>query len=143
MKQSTWHIYLYQRLTTHKTKLRFLVVGCVGFACNAIILLIVTHFGVHKIPAEIISMIVSLQLTFILHDKWTYVYDHETKNYTRSFKKRYLLYLASNSFGSIMTVVMFSFFSLLLGNLLSLAIASVVTMFWNYAMNKIVIWRHT
>lgn len=142
MKQNTWLIWLYPHLTTHKTKIRFFVVGCAGFISNASVLVIITHFGLHKIPAEVISMIISLQLTFALHDKWTYVSNFKARNYSKPLGKRYLLYLASNSFGSIMTIVLFSFLSIFLDSLLSLAIASIISMFWNYMMNKIVIWRH-
>ena len=138
MRRNTWCTYLYQQLTNHKTKLKFFVVGCVGFFCNALVLFLATSLGLHRIPAEVISMLISLQVTFLLHDKWTY----EGVDYARKLRRRYALYLASNSFGSVMTIVIFSLLSLVLSNFVSLAIASVSVMVWNYMMNKIVIWRN-
>lgn len=122
---------------------RFLVVGGTGFIFNSVILLFCTRIlSINKIVAECLGMLFSLQLTFILHDRWTYTGKKRVnKNYLWSLKRRYFVYLASNSFGSILTVSLFALLTLFLQSLLALILASAISMVWNYLMNKTIIWK--
>lgn len=86
-------------------------------------------------------MIISLQLTFLLHDRWTYTHARLGKHYQWKIQKRYTGYMISNTFGSIMTVVLFTFFAQYLSNLFALGLAAVIVMVWNFTMNKVLIWK--
>ena len=122
-------------------KIRFLTVGVIGFITNYIILTIAVHLGMHQVPGEIVAAIIALQVTFTLHDKWTYL--DKAAPLRLPFRRRYVLYITSNSFGSLMTVVLFSLITQVVSfHLISLGIAAVAAMIWNYMINKFVIWRH-
>lgn len=124
---------------------RFLCVGGVGFIFNYTVLQFSTiTFDLHKIQGEIIAAIVALQVTFLLHDNWTYEVHKNTESvlYRLPFKKRYGAYIFSNSFGSIMTVVFFGILSMVLIDFIALGFAAIAAMVWNFIINKFFIWRH-
>lgn len=124
---------------------RFVCVGGVGFLCNYFVLRFSTDvFFLHKIQGEIIAAIIALQVTFFMHDNWTYELHKDTESfrYKMSFSKRYGSYIASNSFGSIMTVGLFGFFSTFFSSFIALGSAAVLAMIWNFIINKFFIWRH-
>jgi putative flippase GtrA len=127
----------------HEYIYRFVIVGVIGFVFNSAILVGLTKYvGLGKIPSEVIAMILALQLTFALHDNWTYtLHKNASGVYALALRKRYISYLMSNSFGSLMTIVLFGVFSWLLPGLVALAAAAVISMTWNFAMNKLLIWR--
>jgi putative flippase GtrA len=125
-----------------KLAAKFLAVGTVGFITNYSILYFCTaELKLHKIVGEILAMIVALHVTFALNDRWTYRLGPGHTKLSLSLKMRYILYLASNSFGSIMTIVLFALFSLAFKNFVSLAAAAILAMVWNYMVNKIFIWK--
>lgn len=120
---------------------RFLIVGVIGFFTNYLSLVAITElFGLDHIVSEAFAAFIALQITFILHDRWTYTLD--SKNTTRRLGiwTRYSGYLVSNAFGSLMTVVGFSLIFNYLTRLPSLLIAAVGGLVWNYLMNTYVIW---
>ena len=138
MKDQLHDIYKNKKLT-----LKFGIIGGVGFVCNFLVLkLCIDTGGLNKILAEVIAALVALQITFLLHDRWTYRIDETVHKYHLSFGGRYKAYLMSNSFASLLTVVFFALFSIFLGHLPALALAAVVGLVWNFLLNKNVIWHH-
>jgi putative flippase GtrA len=131
-------------LIKNKQNYRFIIVGTSGFLFNSCLLLILnSHFRIEKIISEVIAMIFSLQLTFILHDRWTYKDgNYKSTHYHWSLKKRYTTYLFSNSFSSVLTIFLFAVFSIFLPRIIGLGIAALISMCWNFLMNKIMIWKH-
>ena len=122
-------------------KIRFLTVGVVGFVTNYIILTIAIYFGMHQVNGEIVAAVFALQVTFMLHDRWTYY--NKASPLKLALHRRYILYITSNSFGSLMTVVIFSLTTRFIDfHLISLGLAAVAAMIWNYMINKFIIWRH-
>jgi len=108
----------------------------------AILYFLSKYFGLNKIVSETISILITLQYTFFLHDRWTYN-DSTQHNrlYTWGIKKRYFSYLATNSIGSISTVVFFGIFSQFMSRLFALGTAALIALIWNFLLNKIIIWR--
>lgn len=131
-------------LNKYALVIKFCIVGGLAFVFNyALLIVLNTHFGIEKIPSEAIAMVLSLQLTFLLHDHWTYVDRVSETVYRRSLRERYLSYLLSNSLGSLITIVMFGVFLSFLTKLPALAFAALMAMVWNFTMNKLVIWKTT
>ena len=138
MKEHIYDIYRNKKLT-----MKFGIIGGIGFVCNYAILKVGISAGhLNKIIAEILAAFVALQVTFILHDKWTYRIDKTIHKYHLNIQRRYRAYLMSNSFGSLMTVAFFALFSIFLGHLLALGLAAIVGLIWNFVVNKAVIWHH-
>jgi len=120
---------------------RFIIVGGTGFIINYIILVLLSQFaGVQHVIAETIAAFIALQVTFILHDRWTYQIHTPPGTAKLSFSKRYASYFFSNAFGSLMTVVAFSFLYSYLPRFISLLLAALIGVAWNYFMNKYIIW---
>lgn len=121
---------------------RFLIVGSVGFATNyALLVLLGLAFDLHHAVAEAFAALLALQVTFLLHDHWTYLL-HVPPG-TERLKKptRYMAYLLSNSFGVFITVAAFSLLYPTLPRFPSLLIAALFALVWNYSVNTYVIWR--
>lgn len=127
----------------HKYIGRFIIVGIAGFVFNSCVLAIcIDYLGIGKIISEALAMLFALQLTFLLHDRWTYIDSTAgRKAYSWKLRKRYTTYLASNSFGSILTIVLFGVFSQTLPRLTALGIAALISMAWNFMANKVIVWR--
>ncbi len=121
---------------------RFLIVGAVGFFTNYLILVGLFHvFDINHVIAELVAAVLALQVTFVLHDRWTYNL-HVPKGTARlSLPARYISYVASNAFGSLMTVVAFGFLYNHMSRLPALLISALTGLVWNYLMNTYVIWR--
>lgn len=129
-------------IKTHKAMtIRFLIVGTVGFVVNYAVLKAVLMLNVHSTFAEIVAVIVALQVTFLLHDSWTYKLKlEETHRY--KLMTRYFSYLSSNALSSALIVILFSLFALFLNHFYALLGAAFFGMIWNYIINKTVVWRH-
>lgn len=122
---------------------KFGIIGGIGFATNYLVLKgCIAAFGVNRVIAELLAALVALQVTFVLHDRWTYRIDRSTHKYHMSIWKRYRTYLVSNSFASLLTVVFFGLFSMFHEHLPALGLAAVAGLTWNYLINKRVIWGH-
>lgn len=121
---------------------RFIIVGGVGFISNYIILVLLTQFaGMNHVLAELIAAIIALQITFILHNRWTYIL-HTPKGTARlTLGARYASYIVSNSMGSLITVIAFSFLYEHLTRLTALLSAAILGLCWNYIINTYVIWQ--
>jgi putative flippase GtrA len=131
---------LYQ---AHKVTVKFGIIGGVGFVSNYLVLKgCIVVLGANRIVAELIAALMALQVTFVLHDRWTYQIDHTVHAYHMTIGKRYRTYLVSNSFASLLTVAFFGLFSTFLDHLPALALAAVAGLTWNYLVNKKVIWGH-
>ncbi len=138
MKEYVYNIFMDNKLT-----IKFGIIGGVGFVSNYLVLKGgVAIWGLDRITAELLAALVALQVTFILHDRWTYRIDMNTHKYHLNFMKRYRVYLVSNSFASLLTVAFFGLFSIFLSHLPALALAAVVGLVWNYLFNKKIIWDH-
>jgi len=123
---------------------RFVAVGIIGFIVNYSVLRLCTgSIGLNKIAGEIIAAIIALQVTFLLNDNWTYKLENSRTLLTFKLWQRYIAYMSTNTFGSIMTVVLFAIFSNFLARLPALAFAAMAAMIWNYIMNKLLIWRRS
>ena len=124
----------------HVVTEKFLTIGGVGFICNYATLWVAnSYLGLNKVLAELCAAVVALQVTFLLHDRWTYRSAH---GYNLGLGARYRLYIVSNTFASLLTVVFFALFSIFLVHLPALALAALVGLAWNFLLNKGVIWRH-
>ncbi len=130
-----------QRLIKNKALIaKFLVVGSIGFFTNyAVLELVLGTVTQNKTIAAILAMAVTINLTFILHDKWTYI--SKKSGYQMTLPKRYVSYLSTNSSGAVITIVCFAILSTSLPNIVALAIAALTAMTWNFIMNLLV-WRH-
>jgi glycosyltransferase involved in cell wall biosynthesis len=121
---------------------RFMIVGATGFIVNYLILVLLTQFlGIGHVAAEVIAAIVALQVTFLLHDRWTYQLHTPPGTERLKLPARYASYIISNAFGSFMTVVAFSFLYSYLTRLTALLVAAIVGVIWNYLMNTYIIWQ--
>ena|ERR1017187_1248524 len=138
MREKIYDIYRDKKLTA-----KFITIGGIGFLCNYLVLRFsISEWGVNRVVAEILAALVALQVTFILHDNWTYKIDKTIRRYHLIFAQRYRAYLMSNSFASLSTVIFFAIFSIFLDHLLSLALAALIGLAWNFFVNKNIIWRH-
>jgi putative flippase GtrA len=118
---------------------RFAIVGSIGFVANYIVLSIAQTVVDNHVLAEIIAVLFALQITFILHDAWTYKEGHH--GYDKKKISRYFSYLLSNFIGSAITVLLFALVYGLTPRFFALALAAIGGMVWNFVMNKFVIWR--
>ena len=135
--------HLYDAYRNKKQTGKFVVIGSIGFVCNYLVLKLGTStLGLDRVLAEVLAVAIALQVTFVLHDRWTYSIDKSVHKYHLSQWGRYRAYLFSNSFGSLLTIGLFSLFSFFLNHFLSLAFASGISLVWNFLMNKAVIWHH-
>lgn len=120
---------------------RFLIVGVVGFFTNYLSLVLMQNgFGLNHILAETLAALLALQVTFLLHDQWTYTVGSKDTVRRLGLLTRYLGYFTSNAFGSFMTVVGFGVLYNFLPRLASLLIAALLGLVWNYLMNTYIIW---
>lgn len=127
----------------HAITIKFSIIGGIGFITNYLVLKgCIAAFGVNRVVAELLAALVALQVTFVLHDRWTYRIDRSTHKYHMSIWQRYRTYLISNSFASLLTVVFFGFFSRFLSHLPALGLSAVAGLTWNYLINNKVIWGH-
>lgn len=121
---------------------RFLLVGAIGFLVNYCILVLLTQFNsVNHVVAETIAALIALQVTFLLHDRWTYQQHTPPGTAALSLRVRYFSYLGTNAFGSFMTIVLFGFLYNYLTRLFALLCAALLGVIWNYILNTYVIWR--
>lgn len=122
--------------------LRFFIVGTIGFFVNYGILVVLTELGsLNHVPAEMIAALIAFHVTFFLHDKWTYALRVNDRNALLSLRARYGAFIASNSIGAAMTVVVFAITFNFINRLPALLIGAVCGLVWNYIINGFVIWR--
>lgn len=127
----------YERDTT---AVRFLIVGTIGFSINYLILAVISELGHNHVVAEIIAMITALQITFLLHDRWTYKLHTKLGAEAMSIRLRYISYIASNIVGAGITIVVFSLLYGHIYRLPALLAGAILGLVWNYLVNLFT-WR--
>jgi putative flippase GtrA len=122
---------------------RFGIVGGIGFVVNyGVLSLLSSHYRLDHVTSEVIAMLIALQVTFVLHDIWTYREHKRRHDYSHRLRVRYGSYLLSNTAGSAMTIVGYAVLYHYLHSFFALALAAVVGMLWNFCINRFVIWKH-
>lgn len=119
---------------------KFIFVGGLAFIINYLLLGIFTReLHLQKIIAEVIAIALTMQLTFVLHDRWTYS-ENGSDTYRLKLSKRYTSYILANSSGALITALLFAFFAHYTQNLIALGLAAAISMCWNFFMNLFV-WK--
>lgn len=120
--------------------IRFCIVGGIGFAINLVLLILLNNIlGIEIFIAQLISAEIALFSNFILHNHWTY----KNKNVKKTTKTLFIQFHASSwpaILGSTLLVTSAHKF-LHLDNLEALILTAIVTLFWNFAWSKFVIWK--
>lgn len=124
------------------TTIRFMIVGLLGFLVNYLVLVFFSEvLQLSHLAAEIIAMAVALQVTFLLHDNWTYRVRVKKGQERLSIPKRYAAFISSNLLGGAVTVIVFSVLYNVMLRSVALFIAAMAGLVWNYVANKYVTWR--
>lgn len=121
----------------------FGIIGVIGFIANYFVLssLQSTIVKSHLI-SETIAAVMALQLTFLLHNTWTYKITQSDRAHKYKFKTRYFAYILSNLTGSAITIISYANLATRFENLLALSIAAITGMVWNFFANRLYIWKH-
>jgi putative flippase GtrA len=119
---------------------RFCIVGGTGFVINLIILILL-HKTLH-VPifiAQLIGAEIALFSNFIMHHNWTY----KAHKVEKSISTLLVQFHASTWPAILGSALMVTAGEKLLhfGNLLALAVSSVIALLWNFGWSKYVIWR--
>ncbi|WP_072679786.1 GtrA family protein [Arcobacter sp. LA11] len=120
-----------------KQFIKFGVVGTIGFIVDATILVYLINSLSFEIPfARIISFIIAVFVTWTLNRNFTF-----TKNRNFEKRKEYIYYLSIQTIGALLNYIIFIllvYFDEFFKNniIISLAIASVLAMFFNFFMIK-------
>jgi len=120
--------------------IRFCIVGGLGFFINLIILVSLTKlFGLPVILAQLIGAEVALGTNFVLHHNWTY----KTHKVNKGVKSLIIQFHATTWPAIIGSTIMVSLSVSVLhfNKFLALVISSFVSLGWNFAWSKFVIWR--
>lgn len=122
------------------TGVRFMAVGVIGFLTNYAVLVLLSSTGYSHIVSEIIAAILALQVTFILHDRWTYKL-HTHGQEALPIWGRYISFMSSNMLGSLMTIIIFGILYEYINRLPALLVAAMIGLIWNYIVNLYITWR--
>lgn len=119
---------------------RFCIVGGTGFVINFLILTFL-HRLLHApiFIAQLIGAEIALFSNFMLHHHWTYK-GHKVQ---KGMSKLLIQFHASTWPAILGSALMVTAGEKLLhfGNLLALAVSSVIALLWNFGWSKYVIWR--
>jgi putative flippase GtrA len=121
--------------------IRFCIVGGSGFIINFIIYTGLTKgLNVPVFFAQAIGAEIALFSNFMMHHHWTY----KAHKVTKSFRKLLIQFHATTWPAIIGSALMVTGFVKLLHleYLPSLAIASAISLVWNFFWTKYIIWRH-
>lgn len=120
--------------------IRFCIVGGLGFVINAAILIVLTKkLDMPIVLAQLIGAEVALGTNFILHHNWTYKAHHVDKSV-----KSLIIQFHATTWPAILgstAMVSLSVDVFHMSQPLALVISSAVTLMWNFAWSKFVIWR--
>jgi putative flippase GtrA len=122
--------------------IRFCIVGGTGFVINFILLFLLKD--VLTIPvfiAQLLSAEAALFSNFKLHHHWTYKTHHVTKS-GRSLLVQFHLTSWPAILGSALMVTAGETL-LHLNNFAALIVSSVISLGWNFAWSKFVVWKDT
>jgi putative flippase GtrA len=119
---------------------RFCIVGASGFLINLVLLTLL--YKILKMPiffAQLISGEIALFSNFILHHNWTYKYRKSTKSV-----KSLLIQFHATSWIAIVgsaAIVYGGTHWLKVTYIVALVISALISLLWNFAWTKLVIWR--
>ena len=123
---------------THRL-LKFLVVGAIGFGANQAALFVLVTLAAVTLPfASPIAILLSMAVTFVLNEIWTW---HDRG--AGRLRTRALLYGSINSGGLLINAGILLFLEgefgmhYLLANLIGAGIAAI----WNFGLNHAITWR--
>lgn len=120
--------------------IRFCIVGGTGFTINFIILVLLNKIlGLPIFISQLVGAEIALFSNFMLHDRWTYKHHKVTKK-----KHRLLVEFHLTTWPAIIgSALMVTAFEQLLkfDNFSSLAVSSLISLVWNFAWSKYVVWR--
>ncbi|MCW0233886.1 MAG: GtrA family protein [Ferrovibrio sp.] len=138
------HIRLGQQAARHADKLRFLVVGGIGFSVDGGFLLLLNDCaGWSPLLARSIGFPVAITVTWWLNRIWTFQTDR-----SQSMRRQYAFYLAIQLTGM---AINFSIFALLVRTMpwfviwpiAALAIGSIMAMFVTYILSRRIVFAAT
>lgn len=125
--------------------IKFLLVGSIGFITNYLVITLLQDvFSWSDILREsVVSTFVAINITFILHDKWTYKKSAFEESESRSLARRYRSYVVSNLIGAGLTIAIITLITknTNTSRLVALSVASLAVLVWNYTINKVFIWK--
>jgi putative flippase GtrA len=124
-----------------KDFVRFCIVGGVGFIVNALLLKLFVDYGHLRVYiAQAVAAEIALFLNFLFHHNWTYKHKTENKTIKQLIIQFHLASWAAIFGSALVVAVLVNKFKLSL--ILSLAISSVIALFWNFFWSKYIIWRN-
>jgi dolichol-phosphate mannosyltransferase len=123
---------------------KFLVVGGIGFAINAVILrVLVENFGWHPSPANLAGAVVAIFSNYNFNNLWTFK-KHRVKNVSSYFIKMGQFY-ATSAFGVIViqtgTIYVMDYFFGRENYFLYFLIGTGFLLIWNFTIYNRFIWR--
>lgn len=114
--------------------LRFCLVGGVGFIVDFLVLQALIIFGFTPQFARIYSILLALQVTFVLHRQFTFRVQH-------SWWRAWIKFMASNALGALVNYACFVFALNFVSHTPAMLIATVIALFFNYWANKRYVFR--
>jgi putative flippase GtrA len=115
---------------------RYLFIGGLNFLADLAVLELLSRQGVPLFAARIISMAAALPVIFLVHRAFTFRAKHIPMR--RAFPR----YVASCAFGMSVNYIVFLLAALWLPRLHSLIIATAISMWVNYYLNRRHVFRH-
>ena len=134
-----WEAYWRRRSLKHDFS-RFVVVGCLGFGINLLILSICYKMlGWPIFWSQLLGSELALFSNFILHHNWTY----QGHNSQKSIKRLLIEFHTTSWMAIIGTTVLVSVGVdvLKLHYILALVIASLIALGWNFGWTRFYIWQ--
>jgi len=119
---------------------RFCIVGGLGFVINFVLLIgLMKFFGLPVEIAQLIGAEVALGTNFILHHNWTYKKHHVNKSLKSLIIQFHATTWPAILGSTIMVSISVEVFHM--NKFLALVISSLVSLGWNFAWSKFVVWR--
>jgi putative flippase GtrA len=118
---------------------RFCIVGAIGFTLNAVLLLLLNKNLHSPFIAQLIAGEIALFSNFMFHHHWTYKASKVRKTITKLIVQFHI-----TSWVAVIGcafIVSLGIHVLHLSPLVSLALAAIAAMAWNFGWSKFVIWR--
>lgn len=78
---------------------RFLVIGCLGFVTDALVLALLLHWGLGPAVGRFLSILTAVSLTFVMNKKFAFL------DRSRAFICQYFSYVFVSSFGATINFV--------------------------------------
>lgn len=120
---------------------RFCIVGSFGFLVNLVFLtLFYRVFGITVFLAQLMGAEAALLSNLIWHHKWTYNHHKFKKSLSEIIIQFHLSSWTAIVGSAVFVSLAVSYLNMAYG--LALAIASLLSLTWNYLWCKLVVWRH-